>query len=92
MAQSSSPQKLYSVTQIQEIFLPGLSRRQVGRLVERGDIQSYKVGKKRLISERAIQIYLSTLVPEEAEQQGRFGVGRGGFPRWGKNSKAHSSR
>ena len=74
---SKEPGKLYSVKQIRELYLPGLSYRKIAQMVERGELESYKVGNKRLVAKRAIAMYISKLIPEEpAEQQDRMGVSR----------------
>ena len=76
---SKEPGKLYSIKQIRELYLPGLSYRKVAQMVERGELEAYRVGNKRLVSMRAIEMYMSKLIPEEpaAESQGRT-FGRGG--------------
>lgn len=70
MARSSGPQKLYSVAQVREIFLPGISRKSIYRMIEDGVLEGYRVGGKWLISERAVKQFLSGLVPEEPRNKG----------------------
>lgn len=67
--------KLYSLNQIREKFLPGYSRAHIVRLMEDGEIAPvfHEKGKKWLIPESSIKNYLNRLVPYEPPrpQQGR---------------------
>ena len=70
MARDRGPGKLYSVAQVREIFLPGLSRKSIYRMIENGVLAGYQVGGKWLISEQSIKQFLAGLVPEEPRNKG----------------------
>jgi excisionase family DNA binding protein len=51
-------EKLLNPTQIRERYLPGVSRSELYRLLETGNIAAFRLGRKWLIPESAIKTFI----------------------------------
>jgi excisionase family DNA binding protein len=51
-----------SIRQVRDLYLPGLSRTGIYRLIDHGDLPSIRIGKKRLIAEAEVEAFLDDLI------------------------------